>query len=110
MPSTLISTREGWIEDTEALLDAVQNALADTIGVNRESRAIRLLEFPVRAFTLPRGRGERYTLIEIALLPTRTVEQKQALYAALSQNLAALGVPKGDVKVVLIDVAAENWN
>lgn len=110
MPSTLISTREGWIDDANALFDAVQVALADTIGVSRTSKAIRLLEFPARAFTLPAGRGERYTLIEIALLPGRTREQKQSLYAALGGALERFGVGAGDFKVILTEVPAEHWS
>lgn len=110
MPATLISTREGWIQTVEPLLDAVQNALADTIGVNRESRALRLQQFPADSFTLPRGKGDHYTMVEITLLPSRTVEQKQALYAALANRLAPFGIPAGDLKVILYDIPAENWN
>ncbi|QJU57363.1 tautomerase family protein [Sphingomonas sp. AP4-R1] len=109
MPSTVITTRQGWIENAEGFLDAVHSALVETIGVKPDDRTLRLIQLPPYALPLPPRRGERYVLVEISLLPTRTVEEKQALYAALRRNLEAFGTAAGDVKTILHEVAAENW-
>jgi phenylpyruvate tautomerase PptA (4-oxalocrotonate tautomerase family) len=110
MPSTLVTARAGWIEDADIFLDAVQAALAETINIPRDAKALRLVELPAAAFPLPPRRTGRYTLVEVTLLPTRTIEQKKALYAALPRELARFGVEAEDVKVILYEVAAENWS
>lgn len=110
MPSTLITTREGWIDDAEALIDAVQAAFVESIVTPTTPKTLRLLELPAKAIPLPRGASGRYIVIEISLLPGRTPEQKQALYAAVPRHLARFGVLPGDIKVILYEVTAENWS
>jgi phenylpyruvate tautomerase PptA (4-oxalocrotonate tautomerase family) len=110
MPSTLISTRAGWIESPEAVFDAVQTALTESIGTPPKARHIRLVQFPADHFTSAEGEGERYTNIEVTLFSGRTPELKQALYAAVKRNLGALGVPEKDVKIILIESPKENWS
>jgi hypothetical protein len=110
MPSTLISTREGWIQDPKAVLDAVQSALTETVGTPPEARHLRLIQFPANSFTSAPGEGDRYTLIEVTLFSGRTPEIKQSLYAALKRNFAPLGVPAHDVKVILYDTPRESWS
>jgi len=110
MPSTLISTREGWIENPETVFDAVQSALSESIGTPPHARYLRLLELPAARYALPTKNGSRYTEVQITLFSGRTPELKQALFAALKRNLGALGVPEADVKVILIESPKENWS
>lgn len=110
MPSTLISTRAGWIEDPQAVFDAVQTALTESIGTPPKARHIRLVQFPPDHFTSGEGEGERYTNIEVTLFSGRTHELKQALFAAVKRNLGALGVLENDVKIILIESPKENWS
>ena len=109
MPSTLITTREGWIKDPRELLDAVQSALAETIGVALHARHLRLHQLPGDHVDVS-GRGDRYVELQIVLLPGRTPEAKQALFAAVRRNLVPLGVPEADVKVILVESSKENWS
>lgn len=110
MPSTLISTRKGWIEDPKAVLDAVQTALTESIGTPPHARHLRLIEYAPTHFASADKEGDRYTELQIVLFSGRTPEQKQALFAAVKRNFAALGVPESDVKVILIESAKENWS
>lgn len=110
MPSTLISTRQGWISDPEAVFSAVQSALTEAIGTPPQARHLSLSEFPATHFTLSPKNSERYTEVRITLFSGRTPEQKQALFAAITRNLSALGVPEADVKVILIESPRENWS
>lgn len=110
MPSTLVSTREGWIEDPEALFDAVQTALTESIGTPPQARHIRLLELPAHHYATAPDNGPRYTELQVTLFSGRTTELKQVLYAALKRNLGRLGVPEKDVKVILIETPKENWS
>ncbi|MCK7476059.1 MAG: tautomerase family protein [Rhodopseudomonas palustris] len=53
---------------------------------------------------VPASSSDRYTRVEIKLFAGRSLEAKRALYRELVQNLAALGVPAQDTKIVLIEV------
>lgn len=110
MPSTLISTRAGWLDNPQSIFDAVQSALTESIGTPAKARHLRLVQFPPDHFTAAEGEGERYTNIEVTLFSGRTVEQKQALFAAVKRNVAALGVPEKDVKIILNEQPRENWS
>ena len=110
MPSTLISTRQGWIEDPQALFDAVQSALTESIGTPPAARHLRLVEYPASHFNSGPGESDRYTELQITLFAGRTVELKQALFAAVKRNLGALGLAEADVKVILIESPRENWS
>ncbi|WFT94318.1 tautomerase family protein [Bradyrhizobium barranii] len=39
----------------------------------------------------------------------RSLEAKRALYKALITNLSVLGVPATEIKIILLEVPAENW-
>lgn len=110
MPSTLISTRAGWLGDPERLLDAVQSALTESIGTPPKARHLRLVQYPADHFTSAEGEGERYTHIEVTLFSGRTPELKQALFAAVKRNVGALGVPEKDIKIILNEQPKENWS
>ncbi|MDH2400143.1 tautomerase family protein [Bradyrhizobium sp. SSUT18] len=47
--------------------------------------------------------------IEVVMFSGRSLEAKRALYKALVTNLSVLGVPATEIKIVLLEVPAENW-
>ena len=49
-------------------------------------------------------------IVQVFLNQGRTVAVKTALYDRVAGNLAAAGVPKGNVLVNLVEVARENWS
>ena len=49
-------------------------------------------------------------VVQVFLNQGRTVEVKKALYATVTDHLAAAGVPRGNVLVNLVEVARENWS
>ncbi len=49
-------------------------------------------------------------VVQVTLNAGRTVEVKQAFYARLADELAALGVRREDVIVSLVEVVKENWS
>ena len=109
MPSTLISTRAGWIEDPFAVIDAVHAALCAVLKIPEGDRTLRLAEHAPSHFAVPPGKGARYTLVEITLFSGRSFEAKALLYRAIVANLGRLGVPPLDIKIVLIESPQENW-
>ena len=53
--------------------------------------------------------GDRYTLVTVTLFARRTTETKRRLFQALVAALVGVGVPAGDVLVVLEDVPTTDW-
>lgn len=109
MPSTWIATGE-WIAGRErAMIEAVQSALVASLELPEWDREIVLDTYPEHRRIAPTGRSERYTRIEITLFAGRTMKAKRALYRAIVDRLAPLGVPGDQVKITLIEVPLENW-
>lgn len=109
MPSCRIVTGD-WAFGREGLLiDAVQAALTAALGVPEWNRDIVVDAYDSAHRAVPTGHSERFTRIEIALPPVGSIDVKRALYAALVEHLERAGVPPLETKIVLYEVAAENW-
>lgn len=110
MPSTRISTRQGWIAGRQrAVIEAVQRALVMGLLIPEHDRCIVLHPFDDDALITPPTKGPRYTVIEITLFSGRSLEAKRRLYRAIADELAAFDVPAEDIKIVLIEVDPINW-
>jgi len=110
MPVTLVSILEGrGAADKRALMEAVQAAIANTLGLPPQDRNLRLAVHGRDEWLLPDGKSDRYVLVEIALFAGRTPETKGALYAAIVKSLEALGMDKNDIFIRLDDQPRENF-
>lgn len=110
MPSVHIATRAGLTTaEKRALLDAVHEALMIAFKIPDHDRSQRLTEYPADAFDIPPGRGPRYTVVEIAAFPGRSLDAKRALYREIASRFAAAGVPAQDLFIVLSEPPLENW-
>ena len=109
MPNTKIETRSGWIDNAQAVIDAVQSALREALRLPEWDRTLRLFEHEPSHFAVPPGRGPRYTLVEVTMFAGRSLEAKRALYRGIVRNLGRLGVPADDIKITLLEVPPENW-
>jgi phenylpyruvate tautomerase PptA (4-oxalocrotonate tautomerase family) len=110
MPSTLISIRRPRpAQERAAIVAAVHDALVAGIRIPPHDRTVRLQTFAPEDFAVGPAMGPDYTLIEITLFPGRTLAAKRALYKELVGRLGELGIPAGDVKVILHEVPRENW-
>jgi phenylpyruvate tautomerase PptA (4-oxalocrotonate tautomerase family) len=109
MPSTMIITGE-WARGREtALLDAVQSAFVSAIKTPEWDRDIVVDLYPAVRRIVPTGKSERYTRIEIKLFAGRSMAAKRNLYRLIVDNLAGLGVPKDEIKILLIEIEPQNW-
>jgi phenylpyruvate tautomerase PptA (4-oxalocrotonate tautomerase family) len=110
MPVTLVSIIEGRDSAQKlALMEAVQGAIADTLKLPPHDRNLRLAVHGKDEWLLPRGKSERYVLVEIALFAGRTPETKGALYLAIVEALEDLGVPRSEVFIRIIEQPLENF-
>jgi hypothetical protein len=109
MPDVLAEVRKGWVASRGVqFLDAIHAAIVETLHTPEDDKVLRLVEHPPEHFAIPGSAGERYTHIEITMFAGRTLVTKRALYQAIVRNLERFGVPAKDVKIILIEVAAES--
>jgi phenylpyruvate tautomerase PptA (4-oxalocrotonate tautomerase family) len=109
MPSTVIRTGE-WARGREMeLIEAVQSALLTAIKIPEWDRDVVVDLYDGNRRIVPAGKSERYTRIEIRLFSGRSMESKRGLYRSIVQNLAVLGIPKNEIKIILLEIPPQNW-
>jgi hypothetical protein len=109
MPDVLAEVRKGWVASRGVqFLDAIHAAIVETLHSTEDDKVLRLVEHPPEHFAIPGSAGERFTHIEITMFAGRTLVTKRTLYHAIVRNLERFGVPPKDVKIILIEVAAES--
>lgn len=112
MPSVLIEVRRRYTTEQEvALMDAVHAALREAFKILSDDRNIRLVVHEPHRFACPpnREKPEAYTHISIDAFAGRSLDAKRNLYTAIVNNLEPLGIPKSHVKILLREIAKENW-
>jgi phenylpyruvate tautomerase PptA (4-oxalocrotonate tautomerase family) len=110
MPSTLISIRKARPpQERRAMIEAVQQVLVEVLKTPEHDRFIRLQSFAAEDFAVPPQAGDNYTLVEISLYPGRPLALKRELYQALVAALAPFDVPAQDTRIILNEVAPDNW-
>ncbi|HYM33201.1 MAG TPA: tautomerase family protein [Candidatus Cybelea sp.] len=110
MPDVLVEVRGDWLGARKPqFLDAVHSALVEAIKIPADDKVLRIVTHAREDFVVPPARGERFTRIEIAMFAGRSLEAKRKLYQAIVRNLEPFGVPAMDIKIVLVEIPAENW-
>lgn len=112
MPSVLIEVRRRYTHEQEiALMEAVHKALREAFKILPGDRNVRLMVHEPHRFACPpdREKPEYYTHISIDAFAGRSLEAKRDLYRAIVENLAPFGIPKDHVKILLREIAKENW-
>ena len=112
MPSVLIEVRKDYAREQEAaIMEAVHTALRSTFKIKPGDRNVRLIVHEPHRFACPpdREQPECYTHISIDAFAGRSLAAKRALYKTIVHNLEPLGIPKDHVKILLRDIAQENW-
>jgi len=97
MPSVHIHVRKDYSEAEEAaIMNAVQAALVAAFGVKPEDTNIMLMAHRSHRFRCPPDRDdpERYTNITVVSHASRSDGAKRRFYAAVVDNLEALGIPR----------------
>ena len=110
MPDVLVEVRGGWLGARKAaFLEAIHAALVEALKIPPGDKVMRFVAHAPDDFVIPPARGEKYTRIEITMFAGRSLDAKRKLYRTIVHNLAAFDVPATDIKIVLVDVPAENW-
>ena len=96
--------------------DIVHRAMVDTMKVPADDRFQVITEhgkadLPYDRAYLGVERTDGLMVIQVTLNEGRTLEAKQAFYAAVAEGLLReLGVRKEDVLINLVEVKKENWS
>ena len=109
MPCVRIATGLWATGQEAALIAAVQSALVSAFRIPEGDRDVVLDLYGETRRVVPAGRSDRYTRVEIVGIAARSAEAKRALYRAIVDNLASLGVPRLECRIVIIEPPAENW-
>jgi phenylpyruvate tautomerase PptA (4-oxalocrotonate tautomerase family) len=117
VPLARIDLRAGKPADYRAAVgDVVYTALVDVFGVPPNDRFQVIAEHAADGLIydpayLGINRTDDVILIQITLNEGRTVEQKQAFYAAVATGIhERVGLRLEDVFINLIEVKKENWS
>ena len=117
MPITRIALRRGKPAPyRKAILDGVYAAMRETFDVPEDDRFMVISQRDADEFLYGRNylgieRSDDLVLIQLTVSNTRTIAQKQALYARIVQKLGDNpGLRPQDVFINLVEVAKENWS
>ena len=110
MPATTIEVRRRYTPDQEVgIINAVHAALVESLKIPESDKTIRLIAHEPHRFTADPRRDDRFILISVDLFAGRSLQAKKQLYASIVRNLAAFNIPADHVKVLLREIATENW-
>jgi phenylpyruvate tautomerase PptA (4-oxalocrotonate tautomerase family) len=110
MPLARIEVRRSRApEEVQALIEAVYQAQREALKVPDDDRQIRYVEHKPEHFAVPPGKSDNYTLVEILLLPGRSIEAKRKLYHGIVTRFGALGIAPADIFIVLVEPPLQNW-
>jgi phenylpyruvate tautomerase PptA (4-oxalocrotonate tautomerase family) len=96
-------------EEVAEIMEAVYQAQREALKVPDGDRQIRYVEHKSAYFSVPPGKTENYTLVEITLFPGRSLEAKRHLYKSIVQRFGALGIAPSDIFIVLYEPPLDNW-
>lgn len=109
MPCVRIATG-AWAAGSEMkLIEAVQTALVAAFRIPEGDRDVVLDLYGENRRIVSAGRSERYTRVEIVGIAARSLEAKRALFKAIADNLEAVGVPRNENRIFLIEPPADCW-
>lgn len=111
MPLVKISIIEGRsLSEKKRLLDAVHSSLVEAFKIPDRDRVQRIVEFKKDDFEIPQDRTGFFTIIEITILPGRSLEAKKNLYTTINQKLSGIGYQNpNDIVIVLNEPDLNNW-
>ena len=110
MPLVTISVLKGKTpEHKKQIHDAIHESLVQHFKIKDWDYNQKTREYAPADWTLPQGKTDKYVLIELCVFPGRAKETKNKLFIEIVNRLEAIGIPKEDVFILLIEQPMENW-
>ena len=108
----LIEVRQEYSQEIEqSIMNAVHTAIRESFKIKSDDRNIRLIVHKPHRFLCPPvwEKPELFTHVSIDCYAGRSVEEKNLLYKTIIGNLEQFGIPQNHVKILLREIAGENW-
>ncbi len=109
MPCVRIATGTWAVGVEMKLIEAVQSALVSAFKIPESDRDVVLDLYDGNRRIVSAGRSERYTRVEIIGIAARSLGAKRMLFKGIVDNLEAVGVPRTETRIYLIEPPAESW-
>ena len=91
------------------LSDIIHSCVIDALQYPPDKRAHRFFPLERDDFFYPKGRTERYTIIEFSMIEGRSVEAKKQLIRLLFERLQPLGISAQDLEMTIFETPKHNW-
>lgn len=109
MPCVRIATGTWAVGIEMKLIEAVQSALVNAFRIPEGDRDVVLDLYDANRRIVSHGRSERYTRVEIIGIAAQSKDAKRSLFKAIADNLEAVGVPRTETRIFMIEPPAESW-
>ena len=112
MPHALIEVRRQYSDTAEvAVIDAVHAALVAGFRIPPRDKHIRLVAHEPHRFAVPPTltEPEFFTLVSIDCFAGRSLQAKRNLYTEIVDRLAALGIPRDHISILVRESETQNW-
>lgn len=97
-------------EYKKQLLESIHTALINTLEIEDDDRFQRIYELDIDNFERRSSKTDKFTLIELTLLPGRSKEVKgnviKEITCCLKKNL---GIEETDVLIIMHELPLDNW-
>ncbi|RCJ39089.1 4-oxalocrotonate tautomerase [Nostoc minutum NIES-26] len=91
------------------LSDIIHSCVIDALQYPPDKRAHRFFPLERDDFFYPKGRTERYTIIEFSMIEGRSVEAKKQLIRLLFERSQPLGISAQDLEMTIFETPKHNW-
>lgn len=92
------------------LLQAVHEALVTALGIEDDDRFQRLYELEDNNFERRASKTDRFTMIELTLLPGRSAGLKSTVIKEITAALGRKpGIAPSDIIIIIKEPPLENW-
>jgi 4-oxalocrotonate tautomerase family enzyme len=111
MPSVRVEILKGKAADyKKVLLLSIQEALVTALRVEEDNRCIRLFELDEDCFLRRASKTDKYTLVELTLLPGRSNELKKNAIEEITRLLGGrLEIQSSDIMIIIHEAPPDNW-
>lgn len=97
-------------EYKKTLLQAIHDALIISLEIEDDDRFARLYELEADHFERRKAKTDRFTLIELTLLPGRSKELKRTVIKEITRLLAErLCIHPSDIIIIMHEPPLDNW-
>ena len=110
MPVISISLFRGKIiEDKIRICRTIQRVFKSAFKIEHDNFHFRINEYAESEMIIPAMSSHNYLIIEIDLMPGKSISEKNIFYENVKKELHALKIYENDILVILREPSSENW-